>query len=177
MAEELLKADESVFNKAEQEFYMWVDLQIKSMDNRRKMLSNPDPSYDEINAAIVECSNVIDGLNSLYTTMKMKVTVEKDKFDIWYAQAFMRTRELTNSQLDRKVWYSQDEMKQKTIADNAEEIMKRKAAIDSLEAKRSYLERKVETWRSYSFMLNTLSKNINSQVYAEMKGSDAGELI
>lgn len=168
---------EEVFNKALKDFYVWVDAQLKSLEMKQKMLKNSDPTFDDLNLALAQTSDTIDGLNSLYTNMKLRVTLERDKYTIWFNKMCYDERNAANKdQPDKKLWLSQKEVEAMVMAKYADEVGKRLSTIDNYEAKRSYLERKVETWKGYSFAVSQISRNKNTVAMIQLKDADTEEI-
>ena len=148
------------FQIAEQKLVTYVSRQLELMDNNLIFKGNKQPSLYELDLALCSYEHVLTSLNELYNAARWEVRKAEEAYDEWYAIVFIEMRNELNPRNEPKSrWYSATEIEYAVKARYKQEHAKFRAAITLAEQKRSMMERLVEGWKSYQFILCQLSKN------------------
>lgn len=161
------------FQIAEQKLISYVSRQLELMENNLIFKGDKQPSLYELDLALCSYEHVLISLNQLYNAARFEVQKAKEAYDEWYAIVFMEMRDSLNPRNQpASKWYSSNEIGYAVRAKYKSEHAKFRAAITLAEQKRSMIERLVEGWRSYQFVLTTLSKNSIAEYEISQRAMD-----
>ncbi len=153
------KIDEE-FQVAEQKLVTYVSRQLELMENNLMFNGEKQPSLYDLDKALCSYEHVLMSLNELYNAARWEVKKAEEAYDEWYAIVFIDTRNELNPKNEPKAkWFSEKEIGYVVRDRYREEHAKFRAAITLAEQKRSFMERLVEGWEKYQWILSTLSKN------------------
>ena len=163
-------------NKAEEaskKLLEYVNEQITRMDNKLLFNGDRDPSKYELDMALSQYEQTLFGLIALYETAKFEEEVAKANYDEWYAEKYMEVRNTYNTK-DVKIasWLSAKEIDATVLTKYKFMAADLKADIISKSRERSTIERLLEGWKSYLWVLNSLCKNAQAEMMANLKGID-----
>lgn len=163
-------------NKAEEaskKLLEYVNEQITRMDNKLLFNGNRDPSKYELDMALSQYEQTLFGLIALYETAKFEEEVAKAKYDEWYAEKYMEVRNTYNTKdVKNASWLSAKEIDATVLTKYKIMAADLKADIISKSRERSTIERLLEGWKSYLWVLNSLCKNAQAEMMASLKGVD-----
>lgn len=163
-------------NKAEEaskQLLEYVNEQITRMDNKLLFNGNRDPSKYELDLALSQYEQTLFGLIALYETAKFEEEVAKAKYDEWYAEKYMEVRNTYNTKdVKNASWLSAKEIDATVLTKYKFMAADLKADIISKSRERSTIERLLEGWKSYLWVLNSLCKNAQAEMMANLKGID-----
>ena len=163
-------------NKAEEaskKLLEYVNEQITRMDNKLLFNGDRDPSKYELDMALSQYEQTLFGLISLYETAKFEEEVAKAKYDEWYAEKYMEVRNTYNTKdVKNASWLSAKEIDATVLTKYKFMAADLKADIISKSRERSTIERLLEGWKSYLWVLNSLCKNAQAEMMANLKGID-----
>ena len=163
-------------NKAEEaskKLLEYVNEQITRMDNKLLFNGDRDPSKYELDMALSQYEQTLFGLIALYETAKFEEEVAKAKYDEWYAEKYMEVRNTYNTKdVKNASWLSAKEVGATVLTKYKFMAADLKADIISKSRERSTIERLLEGWKSYLWVLNSLCKNAQAEMMANLKGID-----
>lgn len=163
-------------NKAEEaskKLLEYVNEQITRMDNKLLFNGDRDPSKYELDMALSQYEQTLFGLIALYETAKFEEEVAKAKYDEWYAEKYMEVRNTYNTKdVKNASWLSAKEIDATVLTKYKFMAADLKADIISKSRERSTIERLLEGWKSYLWVLNSLCKNAQAEMMANLKGID-----
>lgn len=163
-------------NKAEEaskKLLEYVNEQITRMDNKLLFNGDRDPSKYELDMALSQYEQTLFGLIALYETAKFEEEVAKAKYDEWYAEKYMEVRNTYNTKdVKNASWLSAKEIDATVLTKYKLMAADLKADIISKSRERSTIERLLEGWKSYLWVLNSLCKNAQAEMMANLKGID-----
>jgi len=152
------------YDEAEKDLIVFVEQQVSLM-KQNLLFGGGEPSLYELNRVLSQYETVHLGLITLYATVKQEKLFAEERYEDAYASWFVQTRAALSSLGDKKM-PSTREIDMIVRSDHMEDLAKLKAAVISTESKRSAIERLCESWKNYSFILNTMSRNAQAEVGA-----------
>lgn len=153
--------------EAERKLVTFVEDQISKMRDSLHLSSGHEPTFYEVNEALVTYQDTNLGLLALHNTAKLENTKAKEAFDDWFAGKFIEIRDRVNPRnLSAQKWYSQKEIEMMVRKEYSDEFNKYNWDLIATEHQLAFLRRLLETWASQQYVLTQLSKNL----IAEMNG-------
>ena len=145
----------------------FVETQIAKM-NEHLLFNGQQPNISQLNQALSEYEGILFGLTSLYEMVRWDAVEANDIYDDWIARKSIMIRDQVNpANVAASKWYSAKEIEWLVISRFGDERAKLLANKRLAEHEKSTVERLVEGWKSYGFILNQLSANAR----AELQGS------
>lgn len=168
----------------EKKLLSFVNTQIERMNNKLLFNGNQEPSFYELDMSLATYEQTLFGVIALYESAKFDADIAAAKYDEFYAEKYMDTRNTYNT-LDTKksCWLSATEIDATTRTRYKKELAALKAESIRKDCEKSTLERMLRSWESYQFVLAQLSKNsiaeaqINGLVKFDMKRGDETDEI
>lgn len=158
---------ESSMSDAQVKLIKFVETQIAKM-NEHLLFNGQQPSISQLNQALSEYEGILFGLTSLYEMVRWDAVEASDIYDDWVARKSIMIRDQVNpANVAASKWYSAKEIEWLVISRYGDERAKLLANKRLAEHEKSTVERLVEGWKSYGFILNQLSANAR----AELQGS------
>ena len=143
----------------------FVTEQIDRMRSYVQFQAGKEPTFFEINQALLSYQDTQLGLLALHNTSKMDHTRAKEEFDDWYADKYLLMRERVNPiSLSAQKWASQKEIELMVRKEFPTEFHKYNWAVIEAEQQLAFMRRLVDSWASYQFVLTQLSKNIIAEL-------------
>lgn len=151
---------EEAMSDTEEKFLAFVNEQIEKMDKKLLFWGDSSPPFSVLNKALLDHSHVMLALTSLYEHARIEVSKAKEMYDEWHAIKFLEIRtEVNRDDLAKSKWYSEKEIEYMIRSKYKSEYAIRKSEYELAESKRSTLQRLIDSWSSYQFILSQLSKN------------------
>lgn len=158
---------ESSMSDAQIKLIKFVETQIAKM-NEHLLFNGQQPTISQLNQALSEYEGILFGLTSLYEMVRWDAVEASDIYDDWVARKSIMIRDQVNpANVAASKWYSAKEIEWLVISRFGDERAKLLANKRLAEHEKSTVERLVEGWKSYGFILNQLSANAR----AELQGS------
>ena len=124
-----------------------------------------EPTFFEINQALLTYQDINLGLLALHNSAKMENTRAKEVFEDWYANKYLILREEMNPRsLSAQKWVSQREIEMAVRVRYKEEYHKYNWDVIITEQQLAFMRRLLEGWSSYQYVLTQLSKNLVSEL-------------
>ena len=157
----------SSMSDAQVKLIKFVETQIAKM-NEHLLFNGQQPNISQLNQALSEYERMLFGHTSLYEMIRWNAVEANDIYDDWIARKSIMIRDQVNpANVAASKWYSAKEIEWLVISRFGDERAKLLANKRLAEHERSTVERLVEGWKSYGFILNQLSANAR----AELQGS------
>ena len=157
----------SSMSDAQVKLIKFVETQIAKM-NEHLLFNGQQPNISQLNQALSEYEGILFGLTSLYEMVRWDAVEASDIYDDWIARKSIMIRDQVNpANVAASKWYSAKEIEWLVISRFGDERAKLLANKRLAEHEKSTVERLVEGWKSYGFILNQLSANAR----AELQGS------
>ena len=157
----------SSMSDAQVKLIKFVETQIAKM-NEHLLFNGQQPNISQLNQALSEYEGILFGLTSLYEMVRWDAVEANDIYDDWIARKSIMIRDQVNpANVAASKWYSAKEIEWLVISRFGDERAKLLANKRLAEHEKSTVERLVEGWKSYGFILNQLSANAR----AELQGS------
>lgn len=151
----------------------FVEKQINLMNNRLLFNGNREPSLYEINVALSTYEQTLLGLQVLYEQAKFDSEVSKAKYEEFYNVKYMEIRNTYNTKdVKNAQWLSGKEIEATLYKVYQKDLSELKLSMIEAEGKRSTMQRLCDSWNSYLWCLNTLSKNSIAAANASISSID-----
>lgn len=155
---------EEAMSDTEEKFLAFVNEQIEKMDKKLLFWGDSSPPFSVLNKALLDHSHVMLALTSLYEHSRIEVSKAKEIFDEWHAIKFLEIRTQVNrDDIAKNKWYSEKEIEYMIRSKYKAEYAIRKSEYELAESKRSTLQRMIDGWASYQYILSQLSRNTISE--------------
>lgn len=152
------QADEAEY---EQKMLAFVNEQIEKMRKYVQLGSGAEPTFYEVNQALCTFQDIQLALLALHNTAKIENIKAKENFDSWFAHKYIEVRDKVNPRsLTAQKWYSQKEIEMIVRTEYEAEYTSLNWALIQSEHQLNFLRRLLDSWGSYAFTLNQLSKNL-----------------
>lgn len=160
-------------DKASKHLLEYVNEQITRMDNKLLFNGQREPSKYELDMALSQYEQTLFGLIALYETAKFEEEVAKAKYDEWYAEKYMEIRNTYNTKdVKNASWLSAKEIDATVLTKYKSVAAELKSDVINKGCERSTIERLLKGWESYLWVLNSLCKNAQAEMAANLKGVD-----
>ena len=157
-------AIKSSMSDAQVKLIKFVETQIAKM-NEHLLFNGQQPNISQLNQALSEYEGILFGLTSLYEMVRWDAVEASDIYDDWVARKSIMIRDQVNpANVAASKWYSAKEIEWLVISRFGDERAKLLANKRLTEHERSTVERLVEGWKSYGFVLNQLSANARAEI-------------
>lgn len=157
----------SSMSDAQVKLIKFVETQINKM-NEHLLFNGQQPNISQLNQALSEYEGILFGLTSLYEMVRWDAVEANDIYDDWIARKSIMIRDQVNpANVAASKWYSAKEIEWLVISRYGDERAKLLANKRLAEHEKSTVERLIDGWKSYGFILNQLSANAR----AELQGS------
>jgi len=157
----------TVFNndEAEARLTAFVQDSIEKIRSKVQFEAGKEPSFFEVNQALLTYQDTNLGLLALHNTAKMENTRAKEAFDDWYAQKYIDVRDRVNPRtLSAQKWYGAKEIELMIRNEYKEEYHRYNWDVIITEQQLAFMRRLLEGWASYQYVLTQLSKNLISEL-------------
>ena len=157
----------SSMSDAQVKLIKFVETQINKM-NEHLLFNGQQPNISQLNQALSEYEGILFGLTPLYEMVRWDAIEANDIYDDWIARKSIMIRDQVNpANVAASKWYSAKEIEWLVISRYGDERAKLLANKRLAEHEKSTVERLIDGWKSYGFILNQLSANAR----AELQGS------
>jgi len=152
-------------NEAEAKLTAFVQSSIEKMQSYVQFQTGRDPTFYEVNQALLTYQDTNLGLLALHNTAKMEHTRAKEIFEDWYAGKYLNLRDEMNPRsLSAQKWVSQREIEMAVRVQYKEEYHRYNWDVIVTEQQLAFMRRLLESWSSYQYVLTQLSKNLISEL-------------
>ena len=160
-------------DEASENLVRYVSEQIDRMNNKILFDGSREPSLYELDLALSTYEQTLFGLIALYEANKMEAELAKEKYNEFFNDKYMEIRNTYNTiDIKNSQWLSAKEIEATVYKVYKKELAELKADQIEKDCKRSTSERLMKGWESYLWVLNTLSKNSQAEINANMKSVD-----
>jgi len=150
-------------------FLAFVQEQIGKMKEYASLGNGKSITFDELNNALCNYEQVYLTLISMYNVINIEFQRATEEFDDWFADKFLQIRARENPKdSSAQKWASQKELEWMVRKEFNFEYRAQKDTLLTLERKVHFFRRLLESWQAQQWILNTLSKNIQSEVGAAL---------
>lgn len=150
---------------AERRLTEFVDKQITKMREYASLGNTKEPTFFEVNEALMTYQDTLLALLALHNTAKIENIKAKEAFDDWYASKYILVREEVNPRnLSSQKWYSQKEIEMLVRQRYNDKYKELSWNVSMTEQQLSFLRRLLEGWNSHQYVLTQLSKNLIAEV-------------
>ena len=154
-------------DKSIEEYINFVINQINKYKKHVKFTSVGDLQPWLINKALAQYTDVNLALNSEYERIKWEYQNFKEKFQAWWDEKFVKTREELNPvSLASGKWKSVKEIEAQTRYKYASEYAEWRNKLKVLEHKVAFYRRLLENWKTHKDILVNLSFNLRGELKA-----------
>jgi len=151
-------------------FLQFVEEQIAKMKEYASLGSGRSITFVELNEALCNYEQVYLTLISMYNVINIEFQRATEDFDDWYADKFLSIRSRENAKdMSAQKWASQKELEWMVRKEFNFDYRARKDNLMTLERKVAFFRRLLESWQAQQWILNTLSKNIATEVSAGLQ--------
>lgn len=149
----------------EQAFIEYVQTKLAEMQKYSRLGSDGHLTFFDLNHALMDHANINLSLVALYSIAKNEHSKLQEEFEDWYAKCYVEVKDIENPKsISPGKWSSAKEIEMIVRVKYKDEYKKRKHELNLKEAQLSFLRRTCETWERQSFVLNSLSKNLQAEV-------------
>ena len=154
---------EDYFDEANQKLIEFV---TKNLEKWKCHLLQEYNNFDKINQALIEHPSIAFSLNVLYQRTRFDVEKAQQAYDNFLAQSYMQMKEEFNRSDNKKEWYSVKELEYQARNRYRNTYDKLKARLAMAEGRKSFVQRALDEWCSYQFVLQQIAKNLISEAEA-----------
>lgn len=156
---------EKSYSEAEQSLIKFVDKQIDLMNQAMVFHGDLTPSFDKINYALMNYESVISGLLILHQKARIRSELNEERYNDFFAEKFVEVKREQQS-LGKQGFSSAREIEYIVRQRFMKELAKLKA--DQIESENEYnlMNHLLDAWKSYQWVLSTLSKNAQTEAGA-----------
>ena len=148
-----------------QKYIDYAQSLIDDYKEARDLTNNRNITPDQINYNLAIYLKVSDILIDEYEKAKLEYDNEKEAFQIWYDEKYILIKERLNPlDLTAQKWAGKDEIASYVRKENKEDYLKWKENLLFLERKVSKLRRICDSYKTFSYLLTTLSDNMKTQM-------------
>jgi hypothetical protein len=151
---------DEVYDKAREDITKFVADQVQKMNDR--LLFNEEPTFPQLNDALATYEQCTVAILSVYAAARAEDSFAREAYDDEYARCFMETRQ----ELGLSKYASGKELETLTRARYMERLAKAKAKAITAETKLKYIDKLVDGWKQYGFVLSQLSRNAEAEARA-----------
>jgi len=149
----------------EQAFVEYVQTKLAEMQRYSRLGNDGHLTFFDLNRALMEHGNINLSLTALYAIARNEHKKLEEEFEDWYAEKFIYIKDLEAAPKNKgEKWATQKEIEMIVRVKYKEDYKRRKHELNLKESQLSFLRRTCETWERQSFILNSLSKNLQSEV-------------
>lgn len=165
LSDEEISLVEKNYTEAEQSLIKFVDKQIELMNEAMVFHGDLTPSFDKINFALMNYESVISGLLVLHQKARIRSSLENERYEDFFAEKFVEVKREQQS-LGKQGFSSAREIEYIVRQRFMKELSKLKA--NALESENEYnlMNHLLDAWKSYQWVLSTLSKNAQTEAAA-----------
>ena len=154
----------SSMSDAQVKLIKFVETQINKM-NEHLLFNGQQPNISQLNQALSEYEGLLFGLTSLSEMVRWDAVEANDIYDDWIARKSIMIRDQVNpANVAASKWYSAKEIEWLVISRYGDERAKLLANKRLAEHEKSTVERLIDGWKSYGFILNQLSANARAEL-------------
>ena len=159
-------------SKAQEKLVEFVETQITKM-NEHLLFNGQQPTISQLNQALSEYEGILFGLTFLYEIIRWDAVEANDIYDDWIARKSIMIRDQVNpANIAASKWYSAKEIEWLVISKFGDERAKLLSNKRLAEHEKSTIERLLDGWKSYGFILNQLSANARAEIEGSVKHVD-----
>ena len=152
-------------SEAEAKLVSFVNGQIEKMQGYVQFTAGREPTFFEVNQALLSYQDTNLALLALHNTAKMEHLKAKEKFEDWFAGRYIDVRDRVNPRnLSAQKWYGAKEIEMMVRKEYPEEFHQYNWDVIVTEQQLSFMRRLLEGWASYQYVLTQLSKNLISEM-------------
>lgn len=165
LSEDEISLVEKNYDEAEKSLILFVDKQIDLMNQAMVFHGDLTPSFDKINYALMNYESVISGLLILHQKSRIKSELDAERYDNYFAQKFVEVKREQQS-LGKQGFTSSKEIEYIVRQRFMSELSKLKAQAIESENEYNLMNHLLDAWKSYQWVLSTLSKNAQTEASA-----------
>jgi len=158
--DEALFSSKKNYDAASKDLIEFVEAEISKM--RSNILFDEAPSFWQLNQALASYESILLALLASYASARVRANVAQEAYDDEWAAAVMNTK----AQYGLSKYVSGKELEYAARVAHMEKLSKLKADVIQAENARSFVERLVDGWRQYCFVLSRLSANAEAEARA-----------
>lgn len=160
---------------AEDRLLEFAEKNIEKMRGYTKLGNGPVPGFYELNAALMEYSNIQASLISLDVIAKIECDKATEEFKEWQAQRYLDARSVLNPvSMTASKWYSASELDAYVRNRYKDEYSRLHKAMACAEMKVALIRRLLDMWDKQSLVLNRLCKNVETEMASQFNGNGLG---
>jgi hypothetical protein len=150
----------------EEKFMAFVAEEIDKYKRHAEIVKNPDNiSLSDLNHALAEYSTVRATLISIHAIAQTETRKYKEQFEDWFSEKYVLIRNRENPKNSPAAkWAGQKEIERIIRYEFPFEFKALKELMDMSGLREAFLERMIESWSNHQFILNQISKNIQTEV-------------
>lgn len=170
-ANKLVKEGTTVFKsamatsmeEAQLKLIPFVEKQIELMNNKL-LFDGETPTFDRLNIALLQHEGTLLGLTSLYEMRRWAKEDADAQFKEWFAIRCADMRDEVNPRdIAATKWFSSKEIEYLVIKRYQQEYAQYTANLKLAEAEVSTMQRLIDSWDSYRWILQTISSNCRAE--------------
>lgn len=150
---------------AEDRLYEFAEEQIDKM-KRYSNLGDPNglPGFEELNRALMGYNEILYSLQAMDVVSKQEAYHATEEFKDFLAEKYNEARNILNPPtLAASKWYSSSEIESYVRVHWHDEYKRLNDEQQAANSKVAFIRRLLDSWDSYKFNLNTLSKNVQTE--------------
>ena len=157
---------------SDEAFLAFIQDTITTMKAHTKIGGGKDPNFFELQSVLYSYQDVRWDLDKKVNQARLEFQYEKEDFDQWFAEEFVRVRARENRpDLAASKWVGAREIEYMVRAENARAYRIKRNALNEVEQRYEFLKDIKESWDSFRFTLSTLSNNLRSEIGLDNMGN------
>ncbi len=151
-----------------------IDFSLLESDNEKiefiqsigNLIINGEITPQSLNNGLGNYFNANTFLLTLYETSDIDYKSLKEDYEVWFSEKFIEVRDSLNKDRTTSKYASQSEINNQVIVDNKSEYSHWKSKLLVAEKRVSFYRRLVDSFKTQSQILITLSNNMRSEMWA-----------
>jgi hypothetical protein len=149
----------------------YIKEKIAQMKEALKLGAGREVSFYELQECLVEYSHVFLTLIALQNEARIDHQRKKAEFQVWWDKKYIAIKLRENTkELAGSKWCTAGELEAMVRKENEDRFIIENEILQEAEHKLSFMNHLIEMWKSYQFVLGTISSNIRAEVEMSRRG-------
>jgi hypothetical protein len=153
-------------NDSDNEYMDYAEKVIAEYVEARDLVDKRTITGDDVNYHMVSYLKVNDVLIQESEDLETEYANEKEQYQIWFDSHYIEARQKLNPlDLSAQKWAGAEEIRSYVRTEHKDEYLVWREKLNFLEGKVNKIKRIRESYKTFSFILQTLSDNMRSQMH------------
>lgn len=143
----------------------YVNQKIEQMKSALQLGAGTPITFYELQTALVEYNHVYLTLIALQNEARIDWFKKKNELAVWSDTKYVQVKHREHiKEIPGTKWASASELNSMVKAENKDEYLALVNEVEEADHKYSFMNHLIEMWKSYQYILGTLSSNVRAEV-------------